>query len=99
MASRYYKEQYLISIYDETEMCRGTCDNVAEFADRFGLKNKTAHALISKLTHGKKQYFSHGGSRFTIHLIPLELNDIIEIERASKNEITTKMQSMRLHTK
>jgi len=99
MSSRFYKEQYLISIYDETETCVGVCDNVSEFARTFGMKYKAAQYLISKLSSDQQNYFMFEEVRLSIHLIPLEYNDIIDIERDSKNEVRKKVQSMRMHSK
>lgn len=44
----FYKNKFLISVYDSQDFCVGVYDNINEMVDFLGVNNKTLYSIVSR---------------------------------------------------
>lgn len=81
MAIRFYKKEYLIAVYDTDDNLVGVCDNVKEFAKTYQKDELIAGNIVNRISMGKRQTFYYKGEQLTIFLIPLDPEEILEIQK------------------
>ena len=81
MAIRFYKNEYLIAVYDTEDNLVGVCDNVKEFAKMYDKDELIAGNIISRISKGQRQTFYHGDRQLTIFLIPLDPEELQELQK------------------
>lgn len=63
------------------------CDNINEFSVQFNKDLLTAFHIVGRIAKGYRSHFRYDGSNYTIHVIPLDPDDISEIR--NKDNIYT----------
>lgn len=81
MAIKFYKKEYLIAVYDAHDNLVGVHDNVHEFAAAYDKKYDVAQHIVGRLSNGKRKAFYHGTRQLTIFLIPLDPEEIQELQK------------------
>lgn len=79
MDSRFYKNKYLIAIYDRDDDLVGLFDNVKDFATRYNFKYEYAFQKLRRVIKGKRKKFYYKNTSYTITLIPLDPKEIEEL--------------------
>lgn len=80
MAEKFYKKSNLIAVYDMNDNLVSVCDNVYEFSVQFKKDLTLAFHIVGRIAKGYRNFFRYDGSNYTIHVIPLEPLDIIDIQ-------------------
>lgn len=84
MAVRFYKKEYLIAVYDTQDNLVGVCDNAKEFAQVYQRRYDVAQSIIGKLSKGKRKAFYHGDKKLTLFLIPLDPDEVKELQKEQR---------------
>lgn len=90
MATRFYKEEYLIAIYDADDNLIDVCDNAKEFADKYKKTLDVANSTITRINKGKRKTFFHGDQQLRLFLIPLDPTEILELKKEEGKSICKK---------
>ena len=69
---KFYRNKYLIALYDDINRLITICDNAHEFKDFLDIpKIETSYSLLSKLYLGKIKSVYFKGERLMVYFIPL----------------------------
>lgn len=88
MAIKFYKKEYLIAVYDAHDNLVGVHDNVQEFAAAYDKKYDVAQHIVGRLSKGKRKVFYHGERQLKIFLVPLDPEEVIELQKEQRDEGT-----------
>ena len=75
----FYKNKYIILVYDLDDFCVAVLDNEFDFAKRFDLKDSYAKTILLRFRKGLQKHFHYNGTMLAVHLIELEKNELNEI--------------------
>lgn len=88
MAIKFYKKEYIIAVYDTEDTLVGVCDNIKEFARIYHRSYDVAASIIGRINRGERKTFYHGDKQLKLFLIPLDPEEVIELQKEQKDEGT-----------
>ena len=69
---KFYKNKYLIALYDEFDNLITICDNAYEFKEFLDIPTiTTSYSMLSKIYLGKIKSVNFRGERLQVHFISL----------------------------
>ncbi len=78
---RFYKQMYLIAIYDLYDNLIHVFDNVREYAQAYQLDVRDATSKVGRMARGRSKTFYHRNIQYTLKLIPLAKKEIKELSQ------------------
>lgn len=73
----FYKNKFLLTVYDQEEKVIAVIDNPVELASLFNLPINKARAIVSYFFNGKQKHFYWNGRKFQLYFTELEPEDIV----------------------
>lgn len=79
--NKFYKNKYLIALYDDIDNLITICDNAYEFKDFLDIPTKnTSDSILSKIYLGKIKSVNFRGERLKVHFISLSKKEQGELK-------------------
>ena len=79
--NKFYKNKYLIALYDDIDRLITICDNAYEFKDFLDIPTKnTSDSILSKIYLGKIKSVNFRGERLQVHFISLSKKEQGELK-------------------
>ena len=78
---KFYRNKYLIALYDDIDRLITICDNAYEFKDFLDIPTvRTSYTTLSKLYLGKIKSVNFRGKRLQVHFISLSKEEQEELK-------------------
>ncbi len=77
--NRFYKNKFLLSIYDQEDQIIAVLDNVREFSSMFQIPLNSAYVIARRFQKGEQKNFYYQGKRLQLYFTELEREDMISL--------------------
>ena len=72
MEHQFYKDKYIIALYDRSDYLRFVFDSPKEIAEFENSDVRNVYSRISKIRHSKHHYMKINGIKLKMYLIEIE---------------------------
>ncbi len=78
---KFYKNKYLIALYDDVDRLVTICDNAYEFKDFLDIPTiRSSSSILSKVFLGRIKSVNYRGERLKVHFISLSKKEQGELK-------------------